>query len=982
MKLQTVTWNQALARFTHRGLMAALLYGALAAATLLAMPAAPAAADDALAEIDLKYYLREDHAYDPQVPTPRSYLGYEIGTRHMQHHELVGYLRAVAKASPRVKLQEYGRTHGGRPLLLLTITSPENHTRLEAIRRAHLRWSNPNRGGQSAKPPKDMPAVLNMGYGIHGNEPSASTAAVVIAYHLAAAQGEAIDDLLANLVVLLDPCLNPDGFERFAHWTNNHRGQVPNADRDHREHQEAFPSGRTNYYWFDLNRDWLLLTQPESRGRMGWYHRWLPNVVLDYHEMGTDSTYFFQPGVPTRRNPWIPDRNVELTAAMAKYHAAALDRLGSQYFTEDQFDDFYPGKGSTYPDLHGAVGILFEQGSSRGQVQESVNGDVTFPFTIRNQVATSLSSLQATFDLREQLLMHQRDFYRENLELAAKDPIKAYVVSAPGDPYRLAAFLDWMRRQNLVYEPLTEAIETEAGKFEPGEAFVVPMRQKDYRFLKAVFEHRTEFAETVFYDVSSWAIPDAYGLVYATLEQWPADLTAKPTPDKDKHRASQQDGKANGDQRERGKDEHRKDGRAKEHQDQGDRDHRNRNQPDREPRPDRKRSDDATAPQPGNQGLYQTSQPSPEPEAKDNPRPRQRATARGAADVKMPRPPAFRGDETACVIDWRGYYAPRLLYQLQKRGFTVKVATQPITIESDGNQHSLGYGTLVVPLGEDRENLAELQTLLRQAAASGVASHAVKGGRTPQGPDLGSGRLSVTRQPKPLLMVGEGINTYEAGEVWHLLDQRFGIPLTLAEIYRVGSMDLSKYTTVIAVSGNYRLLGDAGTKQLKEWVENGGTLIAIGSTGRWLKDAGLADVTLATPELNIERRPYAEASTDSALRLVRGVILQAQIDVTHPLGYGFADRPLAVFRNNEQFVKRVSNPYSNPVIYRESPLLAGYMSERNQSRTEEAASAVVYRLGRGRVVLFSDNPNFRAYWHGTERLFLNAVCFGDLIRVP
>ena len=890
-----------------------LLLAGTALLVVLGLVTAPAPAGESADTVHLSYYLPTDVKYNPKVPTPRKYLGFEIGNRHLQHHELVGYLRALAKASPRVKIHEYGRTHGNRPLLLLTITSPENHSRLETIREEHLRWIDPNSGDKAdAKPPKDMPVIMNMGYGIHGNEPSASNSAVVVAYYLAAAQGEQIDKLLNNIVILMDPCLNPDGFDRYAQWANAYRGKTLNADSNHREHVELFPNGRTNYYWFDLNRDWLPLTQPESRGRMEWYHRWLPNVVLDYHEMGTDNTYFFQPGVPTRRNPWIPERNVELTVAFGAYHAKALDRIGSEYFTKDTFDDFFPGKGSTYPDLHGGVGILFEQGSSRGHVQKSINGDVTFPFTIRNQVTTSMSSLQAALDLREELLLHQRNFYRESLELADKDPIKAYVVAAPGDPYRLATFLDLLRRHRMSYVPLDKPIKTEDGEFKPGEAFVVPLRQKDYRYLKTMFERRTKFVEETFYDISTWNILDAYGLQYSALKQWPVAEKAKNAKPAD---ATKSDAK--------------KGGKAKEAK-------------------------------PGQ---------------------------RNAAEVAMPKAPVFGPDDTACLIDWRGYYAPRLLYRLQSRGFIVKVATEPVKVTIDGKPREFGYGTLVVPLGKYRDRLDELQELLAAAAADGVASYAVSGNLVLDGPDLGSSRIRVTKQVKPLLIVGDGISAYDAGEVWHLLDQRFNIPLTLADVHRIGGIDLSNYTTVICVDGSYRLLGEAGLRKLKEWVEDGGTLVAIGNHGRWLKDTDLANVTLLpapTPsaEERAKRRPYASASEDAALRAVRGAILLTDVDTTHPIGYGYDERPLAVFRSNTQFVKPSANPYSTPVVYRDEPLASGYMSAENQKRAAGAASVVVYSKGRGRVVLFSDNPVFRAHWHGTERLFLNTLSFGNLIRVP
>ena len=232
--------------------------------------------------------------YDPAVPTPEKHLGFRVGERHLYHHEVVGYLKALAEKSDRVKLQEYARTYGGRPLVALTITSAANHKRLDEIRAEHLRLADPKAPGVINL--NRLPAVIWMGYGVHGNEPSATNAAPLVAYHLAAGTGADHEKLLDEVVVLLDPSLNPDGFDRFAHWANDHKGTAINPDPNHREHREGWPTGRTNYYWFDLNRDWVPVQHPESRGRLAIYHQWKPNVVLDFHEMHSNSTFFFQPG--------------------------------------------------------------------------------------------------------------------------------------------------------------------------------------------------------------------------------------------------------------------------------------------------------------------------------------------------------------------------------------------------------------------------------------------------------------------------------------------------------------------------------------------------------------------------------------------------------------------------------------------------------------------------------------------------------------
>ena len=247
---------------------------------------------------------------------------------------------------------------------------------------------------------------------------------MLYAYHLAALQGKEIEETLSKTIVLLDPCYNPDGLNRFANWVNVHKSKNLSADPANREYNEPFPRGRTNHYWFDLNRDWLPSQHPESQGRIKNFHEWYPNVLTDHHEMGTNSTYFFQPGIPSRTNPNTPEENQELTKKIANFHAKALDKIGSLYYSEESFDDFYYGKGSTYPDANGCIGILFEQASSRGHLQESINGLVSFPFTIRNQLTTSLSTLEADQILRKDLLDYQRRFYQSGIATAKNQHLK------------------------------------------------------------------------------------------------------------------------------------------------------------------------------------------------------------------------------------------------------------------------------------------------------------------------------------------------------------------------------------------------------------------------------------------------------------------------------------------------------------------------------------------------------------------------------
>ena len=394
-------------------------------------------------------------------------------------------MKALDAASDRISLQVSGYTYEGRPQLAMIITSPKNHAQIETIRKEHLKLSDANQS--SSLNLDNMPIVVWQGYSIHGNESSGSNAALLTAYYLAAAQGAAVEDLLEKVVIIFDPSFNPDGLNRFANWANMHKSKTMVADPQAREFNEVWPGGRFNHYWFDLNRDWLPAQHVESRSRLKVYHDWKPNILTDHHEQGSNATFFFQPGVPSRVNPNTPNRNQELTAAIGNFHAKFLDSIGSMYFTKEGYDDFYYGKGSTYPDINGAVGILFEQASSRGHAQETDNGLLTFPFTIRNQFVTSLSTLEAARALRKEMLAFQRDFYKDVAKESEAFAVKAYVFGDEKDKSRTNMFIEMLQRHQVKIYSLKTDVSADGKNFKAGQAYVIPTAQQQFKIIKTVF---------------------------------------------------------------------------------------------------------------------------------------------------------------------------------------------------------------------------------------------------------------------------------------------------------------------------------------------------------------------------------------------------------------------------------------------------------------------------------------------------------------
>ncbi len=365
---------------------------------------------------DINYFLPVDEEFNKNIPKPHEVLGFSVGDWHINHDKLVHYLTKLSKSSKKIKLENRGFTYEERPLILLTISSEKNLSRLEDLRKIHV---NLSKGNITNYDLEKLPAVVYQGFSVHGNEASGSNAAVMLAYYLASSNDEKILEILDNLIILLDPSLNPDGLQRFSQWVNSQRSNIQNPDTYDREYNEVWPGGRTNHYWFDLNRDWLTVQLNESKARILSFNKWLPNVLTDHHEMGKDQSFFFQPGIPSSVSPLISKKNQDLTSKISKFHAKELDEIGSLYYSKEDYDDFFLSKGSAYPDINGGIGILFEQASSRGYSQNTDNGLLTFPFSIRNQFKTAISTLKAANDLKEELLEYQIEFFKSS-KLEAK----------------------------------------------------------------------------------------------------------------------------------------------------------------------------------------------------------------------------------------------------------------------------------------------------------------------------------------------------------------------------------------------------------------------------------------------------------------------------------------------------------------------------------------------------------------------------------
>ncbi|WP_394202633.1 M14 family zinc carboxypeptidase [Shewanella waksmanii] len=438
------------------------------------------------------------------ITSPEEFLGYPLGQWHLRHDQLQFYLQTLAQQSPRISLEHTGRSHEHRQQITAIVTSEANQKQLASI----LQQRQQVKAGQK----QTGPLIIWLAYSIHGDEASGAHAALQLLHQLASANDDWTRKLLDQAVVLVTPSQNPDGLDRFATWTNNYTGVNKVSDPEHNEHKQAWPRGRRNHYFADLNRDWLFLRHPESQGRVALFHKWQPHYVGDFHEMGHNQSYFFQPGVPDRTHPLTPKENQQLTEKLADYHRQALDARQQSYFSKQLFDDFYYGKGSTYPDINGSVGVLFEQASARGQIQDSRNGPVHLSEAISNQLATSYSSLKGALALKDELVEYQQLFYGRKDKHTPKGKEAGLLISTSGDTQRRNDLAATLAQHQIVFFYLPKAISQSHIQFATDDALFIPINQPQKSLLLAMFDERTEFENATFYDVSTWNLAHAYNL--------------------------------------------------------------------------------------------------------------------------------------------------------------------------------------------------------------------------------------------------------------------------------------------------------------------------------------------------------------------------------------------------------------------------------------------------------------------------------------
>ncbi len=803
----------------------------------------------------LEYFLPDgEYTLNPAIPTPREHLGYNPGERHVSHDELISYMRTISKVSKRVIYEEYGHSYQGRPLIFLTISSQDNLKNIDKIQEQQLMMTDPAKS--STLPVDKMPVVMWFGYSVHGNEASGVNASLAIVYYLAAAEGKDIERVLNESVIIIQPAQNPDGINRFASWVNSTRSFSAVLDPFSREFREPAPSSRSNHYWFDLNRDWLPVQHPESYHRLKLFMKWHPVLVNDYHEQGSTNGAYFSPGIKNSTNTLVPAQNRKLTEDISLYHAKILEKDGVLFFTKEGYDNFYPGKGASYPDMTGAIGILYEQPSSRGHIQRRDGILLKFPDIIRHQALCTYSAINAGVDKREELNRFKINSYRESAEMAKKGTIKGYVIDSQSNGSLMAELLQILNTHNINLYRLKNDVTVNGKQFTSSESYILPLMQREYRLIRSLFDKITTYTDTTFYDISAWTLPLAMNLKYEELVNTDGVIGEKVT---------------------------------------------------------------------------------------------EIAQKKGAVDGLS---------NLAYLFEVKDQNSYKLLYNILSKGILLRVGDLPFKIETHSGEISFGSGTVMIPVRVQDIAPKELYDLLQSMAVQGNTNiYAAKSSFGTEF-DLGSSHFKRISIPKIAIIIGRGASYGSIGELWHLLDHKYSIPASLIDAALLSDIDINQYNTII-LNGNFRFPPEINNR-LREWANAPqNSIIAIDQALGTINEIGIADI-----KEKPGRREYSS-----------GVILKSNFNKNSPLFYGVTSDEIYLFKRGRTYISEPLNSNILQAGYSKEPLVSGYLSKTNLETIKESPAILA---GRG-IIYFCDNPNFRGYWYGSSRLFINSLFFRELM---
>ena len=875
--------------------------------------------------------------YDPAVPTIKKVLGYEPGERIAPHAHLMKYFEALAAAQPnRVKLIEYTKSWEGRKLIIAVVGNEANIKRLPEIQAGMKKLADPRKtsDADAQKLIGNLPALVMLAYNVHGNEISGSDAAMETAYHLLAAKGDkSVDSILANTLIMIDPTQNPDGRDRFVHNFEVAEGLEPVANPLAAEHAEPWPGGRTNHYMFDMNRDWFAMTQPETRGRIKTLLDWYPLVFVDLHEMGGDSTYYFAPeAVPY--NPHIVKNQREALYWFGKNNAKYFDQFGFRYFTREVFDAFYPGYGASWPIYYGSIAMTYENASARGLLWEKSDG-TTFSFaqSVQKHFVASVATCETAASNRKALLENFWNYRKTAIEEGKTETNKEYVLLRKGDTTAADKLAEILAAQGIEVRKSKDAFMVE-GSQAPAGSYLISAAQPMKRMIRTLLDQDTKMEEDFLkeqerrrkkkqrdeiYDVTGWSLPVQFNVQQVISK---AALTV-----------------------------------------------------------------------PGDMVVA----------------------------GKMPEGKIIGGKASvAYLVPWGTQASTKFLAEAFKANLKVLSAGKAFTQET----RKYPNGTLIIQVKENADTIHD--TVAKIAVMSGAEVIAANSSWVDEGPNYGSNNTVSLKRPNVAIVWDSPMAAQSTGAAAFVLERQYGYPVTRLRVRSLGQVDLSKFQVLIVAEAQGSLAGELGRgiARIKDWVAGGGVIIGLGNGTGFLASGAVGLLPLQQELLAKEggsagSGPVAEAggrrtATGTApppaasagsgdggpiagkiftkeedyLKAIQsdrempddvaGVLCKAKVDTESWIGAGSQEYVNALVNGRSIYAPvKIDRGINAAVFAGPNDLLqSGYMWEENKKQLAYKPLVVVTREGRGLVVGFTADPNYRGYIDGMNLLFLNAVLRG------
>ena len=858
--------------------------------------------------------------YDPAVPTLKAVVGHEPGEAISTPADVIRYLEALAKAAPdRTRLVHYATSWEGRPLHYLVVGAPERLAKLDEVKRGLQAIAAGS--ADADRLIADLPVVVWLIHGVHGNEISSSDAALAEAYHLLAARGNAdVDVTLRNALVIIDPMQNPDGRQRFVTANLLGRAIVPDPNPQSAEHDEPWPGGRSNHYLFDMNRDYFAMSQRETQGRVKTMLEWYPHVVVDLHEMGGNSTYYFAPPADPF-NPLITDAQRKGFDLFGRANATEFDKRGFPYFVREVYDAFYPGYGDSWPMFQGAVAMTYEQASARGLAYRRDDGQtLTYKLGVTQHFTAAVTTAVTAAKNREQLLRDFLAYRRGAIELGQKGT-REYLIAPGKDPARAHRLATLLAAQGIIVKQAEEGF-TSGNQQMPRGTFIVPLAQPagrlvrnlldpdikmDEAFLKEQDRRRKARLNDQIYDVTAWSLPLMFDV----------EIVA---------------------------------------------------------------SDRVTA------GKLRDVRP---------------------GDPMLPAPPPIPAGTLGFLMPW-GSGAAATAAEALREGLTMITADE--AFKHAGRQYTIG--TAFIRLAGNPENAGA--TVQKIAQKHGAELVPITSTWTEEGISLGSGRTASLRAPRVLMAWDTPTSSLSAGWARYTLEQRFGQRVTVMRTATLQNYDMKDYDVLVLPSGSYSYSED-GLRRLKDWIRNGGTLITLAEATRWAArdNVGL----LSTDPLYRDGSPQKDAPAgggaagggggsgggsagagsgqkpdpakpfdfEKAIQPEReqpenlaGSMLRVTLYPYHWLTAGLDGDVQVIAEGTRVFAPLKLDAGVNVGVYAsvEKLLASGHVWKEALPLLASRAYLMHQPTGRGHVIGFAEDPNYRAYAEATQLLFINAVLLG------